>query len=167
MFVDTLRAYSKIMSEKIRNPYYLQDIQAQKVSLLFSALKTMQIKGDFDKCPACKFMMESKDIDSSKLNLCTRCSHLYEEAKYMKGNHACNCWKAIYLFSYRHVIKTYIPGACPYCLTMNMDYERGKDNEIKFILDDCSEMYCIMECRDCKRKSREYFNLKFKVSEGI
>lgn len=167
MLIDTLRAYSKIMSEKKPRCYK----KATKLSLLYSALKTMQIKGDFDNCPACKFMMESKDIDSSKLNLCIRCSHLYEEGKYMKGNHSCKCWKVDYLFSYRHVIETCVPAVCPYCKSENIEYQkdifRPYQHHNIFIIDESRLGYYIIKCLNCNRKSKEYYKIEFESTEGI
>lgn len=131
----------------------------QRKAILLSALKTMHIKGDFEDCPACKFIIEETAY-AKDIHYCSRCGHLFTGEK-------CKCFDEAYLHYYRHVVEeTGEPGICPYCSSQNVVYDRGKDNYVKFILDDADEMHCIMFCGNCGRKSYEYYSFEFNRTEG-
>ena len=124
---------------------------------------SMTLIGDFSHCIACKFLFET--IDHSKLHLCNRCSHLYE-GKLGIDKDECGCWKEKQLYYFYHTIKTYSMGVCAYCKSKNIEYEKGVDNSVKFLLDD-NKAFFIMICKECGRKSREYYNIEFIITEGI
>jgi len=125
-------------------------------------LKTTILIGDFSYCIACKFLFET--VDGSKLYLCNRCNHLYE-GKIGIDKDECGCWREEHVYFYHHAIKTYSIGVCAYCKSDDIEYEKGLDNRVKLILNE-NYFYFPMTCNKCGKKTREYYNIEFKVSEG-
>lgn len=125
--------------------------------------RSMCLVGNFNRCIACKFLFEN--TDDSKLHLCNRCNHLYE-GELGVDEDECECWREEFIPYFHHVIKTYTMGVCAYCKSEDTEYEKGVDNSIKFILDDYDAFFTMI-CKKCGRKTNEYYNIEFKVSEGI